>query len=247
MDNFKQIEKYLDGSMSSDEKKKFEESLTQDKNIAADLVFHQEINEAISDDDIVNFRQTVKNIIDQNMIRSRPIKRPLTIAFKISLAAAVFLFLMVGLFRILTHHDLPELYSSFYEPYKTDISTRTLEDSKKDIQLPYILYQNGDYEASYEILTNYLLSNSNDQSAHFYLGLNALELNRPDIAIEEFSFLEQDTLSPFELHARWYLTLTYLKTGDLTRARKLLHQLIEEKNIYTAKAKKIIRKLNVHA
>ena len=246
MDNFKEIEKYLDGTMSSDEKKEFEVTVAEDKKLAAELLFHREINEAILDDEIIGFRQKVKNVIEQEILEVKPLKRSLVNAIKIPLAASVLALVVLSLFRILVHQDLPELYTSYYEPYSTDISTRSIEQSKNNIQLSYYLYQEGNYEASFEILKNYLSGNSEDQTAHFYLGLNALELNRLDLAIEEFLIVEQDTLSPFELHARWYLIMAYIKAGDITHASYFLRQLIGEENMYTAKAKKIIRKLSAN-
>ena len=111
------------------------------------------------------------------------------------------------------------------------------------MQLSYYLYQEGDYQASYEILKNYISKHFDDQTAHFYFGLNALELNLYDQAIDEFALVEQDTISPFALHARWYLAMTYLKTGNSKSARLFLQRLADNDNMYSAEAKKILKKI----
>ena len=191
MDILKQIEKYLDGSMSSDEKKHFKQAVIEDKKLADELFLHQEINEAILDDDIVNFRRIVKNIEEQPVVKKH-FNNSLISAIKIPLAASVLILIVMSLFKIVEYQNPSKLYTNFYEPYITDISTRSIVQSKNKIQLSYSLYQQGDYEASFEILKNYISNNFDDQAAHFYLGLNALELNQFDLAIDVFSLIEQE-------------------------------------------------------
>ena len=123
------------------------------------------------------------------------------------------------------------------------LSTRSIEQSRNSIQLSYYLYQEGDFQTSYEILKNYISSNFDDQTAHFYLGLDALELSLYDQAIDEFTLVEQNNVSPFALHAQWYLAMTYLKTGRVDHAKIILRHLTKEENMYSVKAKKILKKL----
>ena len=47
MKKIEMIEKYLDGTMSDSEKENFEKFLTQDEELASELIFHKELNEAI--------------------------------------------------------------------------------------------------------------------------------------------------------------------------------------------------------
>ena len=79
--------------------------------------------------------------------------------------------------------------------------------------------------------------------ARFYLGLNALQLHYYKQAIDEFTKVEQDTVSPFALHARWYLAMAYLKEGNIKSARYFLQKLTDEDNMYSYRARKILKKL----
>jgi len=245
MEKLKQIENYLDGNMSNPEKDNFEKSLSIDKELADELNFHKELNEAILDDATENFRRALKNVVEPRSFRIKPGNRSLISALKIPLAASVLILIGLSLYNIFIHQDSSELFTNFYEPYSTDISTRSIERSRDNIQLSYYLYQEGDFQTSFEILKNYISSNFDDQTAHFYLGLNALELCYYDQAINELALVEQDTISPFALHARWYLAMTYLKTGNTEYAQILLQRLIEEENMYSADAKKILKKIKV--
>jgi cytochrome c-type biogenesis protein CcmH/NrfG len=131
----------------------------------------------------------------------------------------------------------------FYNPYQTDISTRSGEQLTDKVQLSYLLYQDGDYEASFEILKNYLAQNFSNQTAHFYFGMNALELQQYGLAISELQSVAEDLSTPFSVHAKWYLAMTYLKNDQEGEAIKYLNQLTSFQNIYTQKAAKILRML----
>ncbi|MGD2034068.1 MAG: hypothetical protein PVF73_03365, partial [Bacteroidales bacterium] len=143
---------------------------------------------------------------------------------------------------ILSFKSPQELYTVYYKPYQSDISTRSVINSADKIQLSYILYQEGNYEVSYGILKNYLKKNT-DPAARFYFALNAIELNETDIAISELLTLEDNTFTPFALHARWYLAMLYLKKNEAAKAEKYLNILAAEENMYRKRAKNILNKL----
>ena len=242
MDNLEKIERYLNGSMLSKEKKEFDTLLKNNSKLLAEVVLVKEINEAILDDEAEEFRQTLKKIINPDQ-ESKPINKSLINALKIPLAASVIILVGLSLYNIFIHQDSSKLFSNFYKPYSTDISTRSAEKMKDNIQLSYYLYQEGDYESSYEMLKNYTIKNFDDQTARFYLGLNALQLQYYKLAIDEFTMVEQDTVSPFALHARWYLAMAYLKEGNIKSARHFLQKLTDEDNMYSYRARKILKKL----
>ena len=60
MDNLEKIERYLNGSMLSEEKKEFDTLLKNNSKLLAEVVLVKEINEAILDDEAEEFRQTLK-------------------------------------------------------------------------------------------------------------------------------------------------------------------------------------------
>ena len=242
MDNLEKIERYLNGSMLSEEKKEFDTLLKNNSKLLAEVVLVKEINEAILDDEAEEFRQTLKKIINPDQ-ESKPINKSLINALKIPLAASVIILVGLSLYNIFIHQDSSKLFSNFYKPYSTDISTRSAEKMKDNIQLSYYLYQEGDYESSYEMLKNYTIKNFDDQTARFYLGLNALQLQYYKLAIDEFTMVEQDTVSPFALHARWYLAMAYLKEGNIKSARHFFQKLTDEDNMYSYRARKILKKL----
>lgn len=243
MKKTKMIETYLDGSMSVEEQKKFKALLSEDKDLSADVLFYKEVNEAITDDEVHNFRGNInalayadkKVVVEKKVLMMKYLKYPV--------AATILALIGLSLFQILTVKEPTELYKQYYEPYHTDLTTRSAAHTDDKSQLSFHLYQEGNYEASFEVLSNYIDQNNDDSAANFYYALNAIELKKYDLAISVFLLLEEQSYSPFSLHAKWYLAMLYLKTDQPGKAKKYLLLLSEDENIYSEKASKIRKKL----
>jgi hypothetical protein len=243
MKEISKIESYLDGTMKDEEKAEFEKRIASDKKLASEVALHQEVNEAIKEEDVHQLRLKIRNILNLKKNYSTNLQTRVTRFIKYPIAATIFILIGLSLWQLLLNKSSLEVYNMFYKPYQTDISTRSVKQLSDKIQLSYLLYQEGDYEASFEILKNYLVNNLNDQTAHFYFGMNALELQQYDLAIRELEVVAHDHSTPFSIHAQWYLAMTYLKTDQQNKATKYLNQLIGSNNFYTERAKKILRLL----
>ena len=243
MKKTKMIESYLDGSKEKEEREKLEILLNKDKDLFAEVELHKDINEAISDDNVFDFRNIIITLFGKKDTRKLEKKAGFMKYLKYPVAAAIIVLIGFSLFQILTFKSPSEVYQIYYKPYQTDISTRSIINSTDKIQLSYILYQEGNYEASFEILSNYLEKNIDDQAAQFYYSMNAIELDKNELAIKELLLIEENTFSPFSLHARWYLAMVYLKLNQADKARIYLEILSLEDNMYSKKAKEILKKL----
>ena len=237
------IEKFLDGTMKGKERIEFEKRIASDKEFASEVVLHKDVNDAVKEDDVHKFRMNIRSIIRPNKYNVSNLQTRTTRFFKYPIAAAIILLIGFSLWQIILNKSSFEIYTMFYNPYQTDISTRSGEQLADKVQLSYLLYEDGDYEASFEILKNYLAKNFNNQTAHFYYGMNALELQQYDLAINELAAVAEDTSTPFSLHAKWYLAMAYLKNDQEVEASKYLNQLISTRNLYTEKAIRILKML----
>jgi hypothetical protein len=240
MDRIKLIESYLDGSMSQVDRERFEKSLSEDHELASELALSKDVNKAILDEGTVHFRKVVRKIIEKKTDKANKLLQ----IIKYPLAAAIALLVGLSLWQVLSSKESPsELYLAFYNPYQIDLSTRSVERSADKVEIAYLLYQEGDYESSFEILKNYLNKNYDNLTAHYYLGLNAIELKLYSLAIEELQLVGQDSSTPFALHAQWYAAITYLQLNQPDKARRYLTILAETENMYSQKAKTILKKL----
>ena len=242
METVKKILKYLDGELSMEGKKQFEALIGKDPRLAADAEFIKEVNEAILEDDVEALREKLKEIMYPEGIK-KPLRSRRKQVFRISAAASVFLLLSMALGYLVFRDSSARLYDEYYQPYQTFIRTRSHADSRDEFDKACLLYQQGKYQESFEILQSFLKTAPEDPAGHFYLGLCAMELAQHDTAIREFILVEENDSTPFALHARWYLSLAYVEMNQVKNARKYLDLLISEKNIYTSEAKKIKRKL----
>ncbi|MBA7511313.1 hypothetical protein ES705_03304 [subsurface metagenome] len=245
MKKTKMIETYLDGSMDISERKKIEVLLSEDKKFYDELEIHRDINESISDDEVFEFRKIVASVINNNNKgRKKDDQKSKIIKYiKYPVAASILLLIGLSLIQIFSLKSSNDLYLKYYKPYQTDIATRSLKVSSDKIQLSYLLYQEGNYETSFELLRNYIEKKFNNQTARFYYGMNAIELEKYDLAISELIIVEQDPSSPFSLHARWYLAMMYLKTEQTNEAKKYLAILSGEESMYSERARMILKKL----
>jgi len=229
--------------MSQEEQENTKKVLAENKELAADVQFYQSINEAIIDDEVFEFRNNISTLFGNKKQFIFQEQKPFMRYLKYPVAAVILTLIGLSLFQILTLKGPEELYSLYYKPYESDVSTRSVINSSDKIQISYILYQEGNYETSFDLLKNYLSVHQGDLTARFYYALNAIELSENDIAISEFKTIEENTISPFALHARWYLAMIYLKSDQPEKAKKYLRQLSDDENLYSAMAAKILKKL----
>lgn len=244
MKDTRTIESFLNKGMTELERNEFINEMKSNPGLANDVKLYEEINEAIADDLVFEFRKSVREIINS----SRE-KQPLRIDFtrklvKYPLIASICILIGFSLWQIVSVFPPEKAFSKYYKPYFTDVSTRSAIASTDKSLVAIRLYQDGDYEASFEILANYMAKNYGDQTARFYYGMNSLELGKTDIALAELKQVEQDLTSEYALHARWYLSMALLKMNQKEEAIKYLKSIAQEENFYSERATIIIKKLN---
>ena len=243
MKKVKIIENYLDGSLSPDERLEFEKMLVSEKNFSEEIKFHKEVNDAIRDEKLNEFRQLVHEMIHAKTKTTSIFNSFSVKLIKFHVAASIILLLAFSLWKLLSIEPPEKIFSDFYNPYPTDISTRSIGKTNDNLQLSCLLYEEGDYNKSFNLLQGYISENPENLTASFFIGLNAIALAKYDIAIKELKKTEADAITPFAVHARWYLALTYLKTNRFVEARKYFELLIKGENCYSEKAKKVLKKL----
>jgi hypothetical protein len=243
MKKTKMIETYLDGNLNETEKAEFNKLLIEDNCLASEIILHKEVNEAILDNEIHEFREKVYKLISSSAEKSSRFLLFPKKLIKYPVAASIVLLIGISLWQVFSLESPDKIYADYYKAYQPDISVRSINTTTDKIQLSYLLYQEGDYESSFEILNNYLAENADNQTARFYLGMNAIELGKIDFAIAELKKIEQDETTPYAIHARWYLAMTYLKSKNPDEARIYLKSLRKEENFYSEKAREVLKKL----
>ncbi len=238
METLNEIDDYLMGNLSTEEKERFSAELKKNKELADLVKFHKEVNESIIDNEVVELRGKINNLLLSNNKTSK-LK---LIHFFYSIAAILLIAFTIT--SLLREPNYAKAYTCFYQPYETDINVRSDSYKAEDLDFALILYQKGEYQASFELLQNYNQSVFNNHKAQFYLGLCAIELKKYEIAEESLLEVLNSDDPSLNLHSKWYLGLIYLQTEQPEKAITFFNELKQEQNYYTKKATNILKKIN---
>lgn len=232
----KEIDDYLLRKLNKEEKGKFEQELNENEELARLVDIHKEVNESITDEEIHQLRQKIQSVLNQRRGRK-------TIQLRYILAAASILVLGFTLMTILKQPDYSKTYTTFYQPYETDLTLRSSETKAEGLDFAILLYEKREYETSFSILENYTKTTFNNHTALFYLGLSALELEKFEVAEKSLNEVINTEDPALKLHAKWYLSMLYLKTNQLEQARFFLNDLNKTENYYSRRVKKVLKKV----
>ncbi|WP_062061666.1 tetratricopeptide repeat protein [Aquimarina longa] len=260
----KEIEKYLNQEMSSEEKNIFEEKINNSPEAKKLLELYQEMDIIYNDSDwetteitILNaktsqyetFLKSEKGKAITTSIRQAENEYFTTISspkkkYFIVYAGSIAAILIIGLF-IVFQLNKPIDSKSLYAEYKNwnDLPSLTVRDVNTNLAQAERLFREKKYTNALEIFNTYHSdTNSLNPQVLLYIAIAQLELDQNKLAIENFNrLLNSDTLDAPKAH--WYLALTYLKLEKIEEAKNELQILLKDSsNIHTA-AQKLLDEL----
>jgi TolA-binding protein len=162
----------------------------------------------------------------------------------ISLSAAA----LVGIFmliRTLLPVSNPEnLFNSYYKPFDAvSPITRSINNNESEIYSSAInSYKTGDYQGAVAGFDLVLSKEPLSGQSRFLLGLSQLALENYASAINLLSDVA-DGSGEYVKEAKWYLGLSYLKTGDNQKAQDCFRYLARSDGFYRERSEKILRRL----
>lgn len=158
-------------------------------------------------------------------------------------AAAVIGTLVVAITWLSVPEDPNKLFQAYFTPYPNafEPGRRSPHEGTQRRQA-LRAYELGDYKTA---------AGGLKQSYHDHpepgllllLGNANLALGHVQEAEENFNTLIKD-YDDLDLQAKWYLSLCYLKRGDVERAKTMLKELGETEISYASKAKELFEKVN---
>lgn len=202
-------------------------------------IFHKELGHYASKDEPEE-QNKAKNF---GKIIKLPIK-------KFSLMAAASIALIIGstfIYNTISNKSVSHetIFATSFIPYPIEVITRgdLVKESIKE--QAFAAYNEGGFQKSVKLFSA-LPESEQDEMTMFFLGNAYLSANMPYEAIDTFKkYLLQ--YEEFEIEAKWYLSLAYLKVGEETAAKQLLEQLASaddpQAGEYKEKAKEILNKL----
>lgn len=241
-DQLDHIERYLIGELSQQELAAFKAELLVDESLKEKVENHRQFLKGLE----IGFNKELKSFLveEETKIRAQPTKEPKRVkSFYIlfGMAAAVAL-LIVSVFVLRTQPiSQDELFAQYYQTYPN--VEQPVSRSENNANNPYALYEQGAYEKALILFSDIHASDPENAALPYYSALCHLELGQAKEAIE---FLDQVVVMQSDKYSRpatWYLSLSYLKSGNTKKTKAILKQLQLEEDVYADKAKGLLENL----
>lgn len=241
------IDDYLIDSLDEKMYNSFEEILAEDIQLKNEVELNAEINEAIMENDVLELRETLSKMIENNendskVRRLTPKETKGNIRY-LGAAASVAAVVSVGILSLNQQKlNSIEAYNEVYKPYEAAGVYRSSNSISPDIA-GIDLYNRKKYNGAILQFGIILKDNPDDPMCNFYSGLSSQELGQYKKAISFYEKVigEKDNL--FIEQAEWYLALCYLQTENQLKAFDIFNQIIDKNKYYKKDAKAILKKM----
>ena len=239
-----QIDRYVNGDMSDDERKLFEERMREHAELAQQVHLHRDILAGME----YHFMQQLK----EQLMLSDQKKKKFNVRLALQIAAAV---LLVGglagaaYYYLLRPTSSQQVFLSYFEAYpntliqtnRSEPSPNTTISEKERSAMQY--YEAGNYPRAVAALTELVASDSVDNNRTaliFYRGVSYLGSGNGEEATADLRIVAQNADSLIAEPAHWYLGLSYLKAGQLAEAKEIFNQIRDAGGDYGEKAAKLL-------
>ncbi|MDX2246953.1 MAG: tetratricopeptide repeat protein [Bacteroidia bacterium] len=242
-----QIEAYLAGEMTPEEKTSFETQIRTDEVLAAELRLHQGTHKLLNLYTQIDYKEKLQRLDVEGDLKEKTKVVPFaTRLFRhpVFRAAAVILVLVACAWTLLIFQYDPErVGTAQFEPYR-DVITYKGDTSPSDslILAAMAQYNRKEYAAARETLEKTLGQYPDLADARFYLAMCLLAQNEP---AEATAHLQQLTHNDkYGEVSEWYLVLAWLKAGNRRQSLEVLDTILSNPGHgYREKAENLHQKL----
>lgn len=231
------LEKYLAGTLSLEEISSFEEEITTNEELAAQLQLQFQAQIAVEQagdgelKDLLNkrghaqFREGEVGTEPESakVVKPNFLSRPMT---WLAIAAAIALLVSLAILLNPAPASLPDLYAQNYTEvnFPAERSSDPASDTINLWSTIQAAYDGKDYAAALLGLDQ-MLSQRPDGQAFFFKGICLLKLQRPLEAVEAFEQVPDQNLD--SRRASWYKALAYLQADDLEQSKLALKEIAD--------------------
>jgi tetratricopeptide (TPR) repeat protein len=242
--NFETIEKYIDGELKGKELLDFKELLSANPDIRRDYELSLEINNSILEDDVMALRETLNYMYEEESM----IKRIPTVfrkrKFYYAAASVALLIATGGLIQRLNAPALNSdaVFDKYYSPYEVTVTYRSGNTEMDRLLLNALeRYEEKDYEKALILFEEAIESRQEDMAVNLYSGISYMEEEKYQKATKSFNNIISDNDNLFIEQAKWYLSMCYIKTDNIPRAKILLNEIIADESYYKSNAQKVLK------
>jgi tetratricopeptide (TPR) repeat protein len=234
----KLILKYINNTLSKEDKLVFDKLMETDKPFREEVTFHSNLKKVTEKKDDDDFKELISNIESKFYTPKKNYK-------KWYIAAAIIALIGISYFFSTTFNSNEKLFTANFKPYRNIMQPVVRGDENDELKSQaFNAYENKNFEKAINLFDKILVNNGNS-SIQFYKANALLALDKVDEAIV---LLKNDISIQDSFHEKryWFLALAYLKKSDIKNSRKNLTLLLEvPKSTYKKKeAKQLIKKFD---
>lgn len=235
------VDRYLEGTLSEQERTAFEERLLQDEELRQQVAEMKVIHAGIIQ---ASRKLALQNLKDLESTLPIVSENGLSLWYNTWLQAAAVL--LIGLVTYALWPDAVDeqaLFATHFEVYPNIIMPTVRGEMPNDSTLKTMAFRAYD-QKQYEEATDLFNSiEQKDESILFYLGNCYLANNQAEKALPLFEKVLNE-YEVFDEQAAWYIAVSYLKREERERARQALEKVVTRNGAYKEKAQTILKKLN---
>lgn len=230
----KKIAAFLKGELPADEMAQVNEHLANDP-LDADLVAH--IADALEAGERIESLEAKAKQVERASFRvgGNATKRNTSV---LKWAAVILVLILPGLYFLTKQPDSDSLYTAYFSPYQDVVTVRGTSEDSWNLIMGH--YNKGEYEQAGNLMSNLDSTEKAQPFFQLYMGITQLSTNKVSDAQRTFSSMVSNKENLYLEHARWYLSLTYLRLGDTSQAKLVLKSLCDSSTFYEEKARQLL-------
>jgi len=246
MNAYENIEAYIQGDLTEQQTREFEHILDHNQELADEYQLRKDIEDALMDDDLMELKSQVQDMMNEKEKDPHPLVWFKRKAVKGALVGALVLSLSSLGYYAAQVSSIPttdEIFHKYYQPYSVTITDRSGSDEINTLLTSAMeRYKEREYDQALQLFQK-VLTKREDVAASLYSGISYMEIQKYKQASESFEDVVEDKDNLYLDQARWYMSMCYIRLGNIEDARQMLLTLAEESEYYKDKAHKVERKL----
>ncbi|MEO1053650.1 MAG: hypothetical protein AAFX87_23645 [Bacteroidota bacterium] len=232
------IEKYLDADLSDQESEAFEQKMTDSKEFAEEVKLSTGVLNAIASHQKQALRTELRNMYDEAKQEGTILKNTRAKYWPWIAAASILLILTVLYFIQPGSINHEQIYTSYYKAYPASPNTRSVQVEKYDVAME--AYRKEDYETALAGFQALGEGADFDAKTYIFIGNCELNLGQGSEAVKTFEKVINEGSQLEKQYAYWYLALAHLKSGDVSKTKETLNNIIQQEMIYQPEAEKLL-------
>jgi TolA-binding protein len=229
--------------MDEAEKDRFRKEIKGNNKLKKEFEFRLKTDEILKKQDVLNLRHKWRSITGS---RDTPIvehRNPWHATLKYA-AAAVVLIAVAGISLLSRRDGKNAIIEKYYKAYEATSSLRSARAPENtDFRTALEYYDNHDYKNAAVYFDSVLEKTPGDMQSALLKGISDFETGNFPESEKSFIKVINDNNNLYIDHARWYLSLCYIKNDDRTKAAEELTLIKKSKSLYSRDAGKILKSL----